>query len=587
MVRLRQGPAIGERYAGLERHRMIEPLAVPPAEDVHPDRKLIAAHLGVARDLIGIDVDQLDHPVAVGPGRRGGEMDDRLPRDRHRLRQHRAGEGQHVGAARHDPLVADQPRLPVIVLVTHRPHRARDVRHRVRGVRDIVGGLHRSGGGGEADRVTRLEEQLGHRGLRGPAGQALPLVGAALERSDGGDVHRRTLEVMREERAEHRAAPPFGGVLVPLDIAERLAVVDLLPVVPRAHRQIDHVPGGILGFQRTVHCGCTVDVLLVPQPVDEHHRHLERITAEHPVHRLRLPEGVVGRMRGKLAPETDLVEPMRLRKRARRPGAHRGVIFVISGPRERRRIVAGRDLLPDVIDPEPERTVVEPVVAAPAIDHRILGHRHHERGVRVDQRHQRQETVVGNPHDPDLAVRFGEMLHQPVDRVVGVSRIVGVRRVERRVVERRVHHIDALRPVFTADVLHDADVAAVHDHVGRIVIAGDARREIGVVAALPGHSVGIVRRAGHHDARVLRALGKEDDGVEPDPVAHRNLDHAALVVEPLGRRHEFGGTFVVGLRLRGDRKKRAQCSADEPFDHHANPPCHPGLVPRPPGSLSR
>ena len=60
--------------------------AVAAADHVHGDGELIAAELGLLRILVGIDVDQLDHPVAVGAAGRGDEVDERRAGEAERLR---------------------------------------------------------------------------------------------------------------------------------------------------------------------------------------------------------------------------------------------------------------------------------------------------------------------------------------------------------------------------------------------------------------------------------------------------------------------------------------------------------------------
>ena len=67
-----------------------EALAIAAAEDVHGDRQLVAAQLGLVGHLVGIDVDQLDHPVGVGAAGRGDQVGNGLAGDVHRR-------GQHVG----------------------------------------------------------------------------------------------------------------------------------------------------------------------------------------------------------------------------------------------------------------------------------------------------------------------------------------------------------------------------------------------------------------------------------------------------------------------------------------------------------
>ena len=49
--------------------------------------QLIAAQLRLVGHLVGIDVDQLDHPVGIGAAGGGNQMYPRLARDRHRLGQ--------------------------------------------------------------------------------------------------------------------------------------------------------------------------------------------------------------------------------------------------------------------------------------------------------------------------------------------------------------------------------------------------------------------------------------------------------------------------------------------------------------------
>src|SRR3546814_10510411 len=67
--------------------------------------------------------------------------------------------------------------------------------------------------------------------------------------------------------------------------------------------------------------------------------------------------------------------------------------------------------------------------------------------------------------------------------------------------------------VFAADVLDDADIAAVDDDIGRIVIAVEDRREVPALG-MAGERGRIVGRAGHQDAGMMRALGHQDDRSE-------------------------------------------------------------------------
>jgi len=108
-----------------------------------------------------------------------------------------------------------------------------------------------------------------------------------------------------------------------------------------------------------------------------------------------LPEGVIGRVAHDLAGETYLFETVQPRHIAGRARAQPGVVVVvvIGPPRE---IAAAGGLLVMKIGQavETERAVVEPIIAPPAIGHRIDGNRGAQRRVRVHQRHERCEAVV-------------------------------------------------------------------------------------------------------------------------------------------------------------------------------------------------
>ena len=125
---------------------------------------------------------------------------------------------------------------------------------------------------------------------------------------------------------------------------------------------------------------------------------------------------------------------------------------------------------------------------------------------------------------PTLPLRLGNILHQPVDGVVGIGGVVDGRRVL-RAVQRAVHDVVALGAVLAAHVLHHADVAAFDDHVGGVVIAVQDRPEVralGVAREL-GRVIG---RARQQDRRALRSLRNKDDGVQLDAVAHGDHDLA-------------------------------------------------------------
>ena len=120
-------------------------------------------------------------------------------------------------------------------------------------------------------------------------------------------------------------------------------------------------------------------------------------------------------------------------------------------------------------------------------------------GCGFDERHQRQEAVVGDPEDADAAVALRHVLHQPVDGVVGVGRVIDRRRVLRPA-QRAVHHVVALGAVLPAHVLDHADVAALDDHVGGVVVAAQDRPEVGALG-VARERARVVGRARQQDRR--------------------------------------------------------------------------------------
>src|SRR3546814_15353913 len=94
------------------------------------------------------------------------------------------------------------------------------------------------------------------------------------------------------------------------------------------------IAGRIVALERLPDRHRPIDVLLIPQAVDQHRRHRDRIRRQHLVHRLILPERIVRRVRGDLALEADLIETALLREGARRTGGEVKIVIVaIARPR--------------------------------------------------------------------------------------------------------------------------------------------------------------------------------------------------------------------------------------------------------------
>src|SRR6185295_9939830 len=170
------------------------------------------------------------------------------------------------------------------------------------------------GGAGRARREVqrlRLDRAAGRAAGR-PGGQSAPRVGAGLEGNDRRDRRRllavlAVLQIPVEKRAQDLAAERERGVAAELHRPDRRAVADLLAVVPRPEHQEYLVVVRVLGLERLVHRDRTVDILLVPEAVDQHHRHGERLLGEQLVDRLVTPERIIAGVRGDLVPEPDLV----------------------------------------------------------------------------------------------------------------------------------------------------------------------------------------------------------------------------------------------------------------------------------------
>jgi hypothetical protein len=320
--------------------------------------------------------------------------------------------------------------------------------------------------------------------------------------------------------------------------AERATVVDRLSVVPGTEDEEELVPRRVLRLQRLPDGDRPVDVLLVPEGVDEHRRHREGLGGEDLVDGLFLPERVVRGVREDLPPDADLLEAARPRHLASRAGLEVGVVVVaVVGP-PGDLVAARRRLVEEVGDPLlAEGAVVEPVVPPPAVDHRVHRDGDLEGGVRVHERREGEEPVVGDAEDSDAAVRLREVLHEPVDRVVRVGGVVDLRRVQRPA-EGAVHDVVALGAVLAPHVLDDADVAPVDDDVRGVVVALDGGAEVGALR-VARQRLRVVRSAGEEDRRPLRPLRHEDHGVEADAVAHRDHHVAPLVVPAFRRRDEL------------------------------------------------
>ncbi len=323
--------------------------------------------------------------------------------------------------------------------------------------------------------------------------------------------------------------------------------------MPGAHGEKHFVAARVLRFDRFVDGHRAVDVFLVPEAVHQHGRNFQRLRGENLVHRLLLPPRVVCRMIEKLAPEADLLKTMTAAEFAGRTGLQvQVVIIVVAGPPVLIALARGF-LVVDVGHVQfAKGAVVKPVVAHPAVHHGVHRHGDFERGMGIDECHQGQKSIVGNAEDADLAVALRNIFHQPFDGVVGVGGMIDRCGIQ-RAAQRARHHIVALGAVLAADVLDNADVAAFKDDFQCVVIAMEAGSEMRAVL-VGGEIVGVVRRAGKKNWRVLSAFGHKDDSVQLHAVAHRNHHFAPGVVEAIRDGCELGRRFA-GQRGRSRRRR--------------------------------
>ena len=215
-------------------------------------------------------------------------------------------------------LIVDQPLRPrQTAVVTHRLDGPRPERHGLGRIGHVLfegGAAGRRLGEAQPEARAQVErlrlDRAAARAPGRPGRQTPPRVRAGLERRHGRDIRlrRAVLEVLVEERPQDLLPERAPGVAAELQGAERAGVLDLLPVVPGPHHEEHLVVGGVLRLERLVDGDGAVDVLLIPEPVHQHHRHGQRLRREDPVDGLVAPERVVGGVIEDLPPEADLFE---------------------------------------------------------------------------------------------------------------------------------------------------------------------------------------------------------------------------------------------------------------------------------------
>lgn len=377
------------------------------------------------------------------------------------------------------------------------------------------------------------------------------LAGVVDEHGRRGGFRRAIDQVLVEERAQHIVAELPRGIAIEVQRTQRAAVVIDLAVPPRPHHQVVERVAPVARLHRGIAVDGAPHVFLIPQALQPHRGHLQRRTRHHLVQCLLLPEAVVGGVFGELVPPRQLFQTRRLGEVTGRACAQEIAVVVMALARDAGALAALAELAGEVVEIDlAERTVIEPVVAHPAIDHRALRRGHLQCGMRIGQRHHHGETFVGRADHADLAIGLLEVFHQPIDGVPGIGGMVDLAGIE-RATQRPGHHVLAFRAVLAAHILEHADITAFHEHViacRQQVLHMRRGQTLGAAA-------GVVRRAREYDWRIARALGQHDHRMQLDPVAHRD-HHLALDV--------VVGGVACHERLAGDirrhRRGLRQCA---------------------------
>src|SRR5262249_39109832 len=137
------------------------------------------------------------------------------------------------------------------------------------------------------------------------------------------------LQILSEKRRKDLLAEIKRGVAAELDGPQRAAVSNHLAMMPRADDEEDLVVRAVLRLDRLVDGGSAVDVFLVPEAMDQHHRRFQRLFGEQLVNGLVLPEGVVSRMLDELVPEAELIQAAAATQLAGRDRLHPHVVLVV------------------------------------------------------------------------------------------------------------------------------------------------------------------------------------------------------------------------------------------------------------------
>ena len=137
----------------------------------------------------------------------------------------------------------------------------------------------------------------------------MPGVGAGFECQHRRGVRRLRVifQVLIQKRLQHRLAEPQSRVLTELQCAEHTAVAVTAAVAPGSDDEEVAIVTGIFRLGGCVDRRGSIDVFLVPLPVNVQSGYEERAAGEDAIYSLLLPVTVVCGMLGQPLPEWQLV----------------------------------------------------------------------------------------------------------------------------------------------------------------------------------------------------------------------------------------------------------------------------------------
>ena len=322
-----------------------------------------------------------------------------------------------------------------------------------------------------------------------------------------------------------------GSLLAEVEVPEPAAVAAPCPVGPRPHDQM-HRSLRALPHHGPVEIPRPVAILGVVGAAHDEHRRADVVAR--PARVAGPPPLVVVGVSGHLLPkgvgsqQRRQVGPRRVFQKERAVIGRKGQ-FAPGHPVRRRVSRRGVHRIeePHGVAQHQDAVVVHVVTHVP-VGHGSLRRDGLHRRVSAQGPHQGVEARIGAAHEPDAAVVAGDVLHEPLHRVVAVRGLVHVAEAHRT----DVHEL-ALAHVTPPHVLLDDDIAAIDiaPQVAFFEPGGECVRAVGPRA---------VRRAENDDRSAPRGLGGIDRGVEAHAVAHGDTVFG-LVVERADRLGACGG----------------------------------------------